>query len=190
MASSVLVGVNPVFGLYASFAGPIAGGLTSSSRLMVVTTTSAASLAAGSALSSMDPADRPGALFLLTLMAGIVMVLAGVFKLGRYTRFVSQSVMTGFLTGVAVNIIFGQLGDLTGSTGQGGYGGRERALRARAPGGLVHAHLGPRAVRVGDRGLDGENEVRFLRRAGCTGRADGRVAHHRHGGCRHGQRRR
>ncbi len=48
------------------------------------------------------------------------MVLAGVFKLGRYTRFVSQSVMTGFLTGVAVNIIFGQLADLTGSTGQGG----------------------------------------------------------------------
>jgi sulfate permease, SulP family len=119
MASSVLVGVNPVFGLYASFAGPIAGGLTSSSRLMVVTTTSAASLAAGSTLSSIDPADRPGALFLLTLMAGIVMVLAGVFKLGRYTRFVSQSVMTGFLTGVAVNIIFGQLGDLTGSTGEG-----------------------------------------------------------------------
>ncbi|HYN32474.1 MAG TPA: SulP family inorganic anion transporter [Ilumatobacteraceae bacterium] len=120
MASSVLIGVNPVFGLYASMAGPIAGGLSSSSRLMVVTTTSAASLAAGSALSSVDPADRPGALFLLTVVAGIMMVLAGVFKLGRYTRFVSQSVMTGFLTGVAVNIIFGQLGDLTGSTGQGG----------------------------------------------------------------------
>ncbi len=66
MAPSVLVGVNPVFGLYASFAGPIAGGLSSSSRLMVVTTTSAAALAAGSALSSLDPADRPGALFLLT----------------------------------------------------------------------------------------------------------------------------
>ncbi len=119
MAASVLVGVNPVFGLYASFAGPIAGGISSSSRLMVVTTTSAAALAAGSAVSSVGPADRPGALFLLTAMAGIVMVLAGVFKLGRYTRFVSLSVMTGFLTGVAVNILFGQMDDLTGTSPEG-----------------------------------------------------------------------
>ena len=119
MAASVLVGVNPVFGLYASFAGPIAGGISSSSRLMVVTTTSAAALAAGSAVSGVGPADRPGALFLLTAMAGIVMVLAGVFKLGRYTRFVSLSVMTGFLTGVAVNILFGQIDDLTGTSPEG-----------------------------------------------------------------------
>ena len=47
------------------------------------------------------------------------MVLAGVFKLGRYTRFVSLSVMTGFLTGVAVNILFGQMDDLTGTSPEG-----------------------------------------------------------------------
>jgi len=45
MAASVLAGVNPVYGRYASFAGPIAGGVLSSTRLMVVTTTSAAALA-------------------------------------------------------------------------------------------------------------------------------------------------
>ena len=44
MAAAVLTGVNPVFGLYASFAGPTAGGLTASTRLMVITTTSAAAL--------------------------------------------------------------------------------------------------------------------------------------------------
>jgi SulP family sulfate permease len=43
MAAAVLAGVNPVQGLYAGFAGPIAGGLSSSTRLMVITTTSAAS---------------------------------------------------------------------------------------------------------------------------------------------------
>ncbi len=119
MASAVLAGVNPVYGLYASFAGPIAGGLTASTRLMVITTTTAAALAAGSALSSIDAADRPASLFLIVLFAGAFMVLAGVLKLGRYTRFVSHSVMIGFLTGVAANIVFGQLPDLTGVEAEG-----------------------------------------------------------------------
>ena len=114
MASAVLAGVNPVYGLYASFAGPIAGGLTASTRLMVITTTTAAALAAGSALSSIEAAGRPASLFLIVLFAGAFMVVAGLLKLGRYTRFVSHSVMIGFLTGVAANIIFGQLPDLTG----------------------------------------------------------------------------
>jgi len=121
MAAAVLAGVNPVFGLYASFAGPIAGGLTASTRLMVITTTSAAALAAGSALAGVDPADRPAALFLLTLVAGILMVAAGIMRLGRYTRFVSHSVMIGFLTGVAVNIVAGQIPDLTGVDAEGRF---------------------------------------------------------------------
>src|SRR3954447_9292788 len=63
MASSVLAGVNPVHGLYASFAGPIAGGLFANTRLMVITTTSASALAAGSAISGLAPADRTEGLF-------------------------------------------------------------------------------------------------------------------------------
>ena len=120
MAASVLAGVNPVHGLYASLVAPIAGGLTSSTRLMVVTTTSAAALAAGSALAPVDPAERTEALFLLTALAGGIMVAAGLLKLGRYTRFVSHSVMTGFLTGVAVNILLSQLNYFTGVPSQGG----------------------------------------------------------------------
>lgn len=119
MASAVLIGVNPVYGLYASFAGPTAGGLASSTRLMVITTTTAAAIAAGSALSGIEADRRPEALFLLTCLAGLVMIGAGLLKLGRYTRFVSHSVMTGFLTGVAVNIVCGQLGDLAGVSAEG-----------------------------------------------------------------------
>ncbi len=77
MAASVLAGVNPVYGLYASGFGPIAGGLTSNTRLMVITTTSAAALAAGSTLSGVEAADRPAALFLLTILAGVAMIAAG-----------------------------------------------------------------------------------------------------------------
>ena len=71
MAAGVLAGVNPVHGLYASFAGPIAGGLGASTRLMVITTTSAAALAARSAISGVDPDQRVDALILLTVMAGV-----------------------------------------------------------------------------------------------------------------------
>ncbi|MDA0160409.1 SulP family inorganic anion transporter [Solirubrobacter ginsenosidimutans] len=121
MASAVLVGVNPVYGLYASFAGPIAGGLTASTRLMVITTTTAAALAAGSAVDGFDAAKRPDALFMLTVLAGAIMVVAGLARLGRYTRFVSFSVMIGFLTGVAANIIFGQIPDFTGVSATGDF---------------------------------------------------------------------
>ncbi|WP_395695564.1 SulP family inorganic anion transporter [Nocardioides sp.] len=121
MASGVLAGVNPVHGLYASIFGPVGGGLTASTRLMVITTTSASALAAGSALASVPAQERPQSLFLLTVLAGAVMVAAGLLRFGRYTRFVPHSVMIGFLTGVAANIVLGQLGDLTGADVSGPF---------------------------------------------------------------------
>jgi SulP family sulfate permease len=119
MASAVLAGVNPVHGLYASALGPAVGGLGSRTRLMVVSTTSAAALAAGSVIADVAPEDRAEALFLLTSLAGVVAMGAGFARLGRYTRFVSHSVMLGFLSGVAVNIVAGQIPDLAGAAADG-----------------------------------------------------------------------
>ena len=121
MAASVLAGVNPIYGLYASFAGPVAGGLTASTRLMVITTTSAAALAAGSAISDVPAAERPAALLLLTLLAGAAMIAAGLARLGRVTRFVAHSVMIGFLTGVAVNIVLSQVPVALGARADGEF---------------------------------------------------------------------
>nr|WP_260173929.1 SulP family inorganic anion transporter [Nocardioides albus] len=121
MASSVLAGVNPTHGLYASVAGPITGGLTSSTKMMVVTTTSAAALAAGSVLAGHDAADRSDAMLVLTLVAGALMLLAALLRLSRYIRFVSYSVMLGFLTGVSVNIVLGQLPDIAGVDAEGPF---------------------------------------------------------------------
>jgi len=122
----VLAGVPPTHGLYASFTGPIAGGLTSSTRLMVVTTTSAAALAAGSAIAGVPEAQRSDALLWLTLLTGGLMIAAAVVGLSRHVRFVSHSVMLGFLTGVAVNMVLGQLPDCSGST-------QKAARRSRRP---------------------------------------------------------
>ncbi len=119
MASATLVGVSPINGLYAGFAGPLFGGLFTSSRLMVVATTSAASLAAFSALSSVPDEDIVGSLIVLSVLSGVFMVIAGWLGAGRLANFVSESVMTGFLTGVGVNIILGQIPDLTGTSPEG-----------------------------------------------------------------------
>ena len=121
MAAAILAGVNPVQGLYASFAGPIVGGLGSNTRLMVISTTSAAALAAGSALQNVAPDQRPAAIALLVILVGIALVGAGIARLGRYTRFVSYSVMIGFLSGISVNIVCSQIADLTGAQAHGDF---------------------------------------------------------------------
>jgi SulP family sulfate permease len=121
MAAAVLAGVNPVQGLYASFSGRIAGGLSSNTRMMVITTTSAAALAAGSALQSVAPDKRPQAVALLVILVGVLLAAAGLVRLGRYTRFVSYSVMIGFLSGIAVNIVCGQIASLTGAQAYGAF---------------------------------------------------------------------
>jgi sulfate permease, SulP family len=121
MAAAVLAGVNPVQGLYASFSGRIAGGLSSNTRMMVITTTSAAALAAGSALQTVPADRRPEAVALLAILVGVVLAAAGIVRLGRYTRFVSYSVMIGFLSGISVNIVCGQLADLTGAPAEGSF---------------------------------------------------------------------
>jgi sulfate permease, SulP family len=119
MATAVLAGVHPVQGLYACCAGPIVGGLTSRTRLMVISTSGAVALAASSAIRGVPEDRRPAAVALLTLLVAAALVGAGLLRLGRYTRFVSHSVMMGFLTGISVNIICGQVSGLTGAAAHG-----------------------------------------------------------------------
>lgn len=120
MANAVLVGVNPVFGLYAAMVGPFVGGMLSSSALMVITTTAAASLTTSQALIDIAPDERGDALFLMVIMVGVLQALLGVLRLGRLTRFVSYSVTTGLLAGVSTLLILSQLPTITGYAAEGG----------------------------------------------------------------------
>jgi SulP family sulfate permease len=120
MASGILAGVNPIYGLYACMVGPLVSGIFSSTHLMVVATTSASALAAGQTLSALPPGPpRDNALFVLVVVIGVFQILFGVLRLGRFVRFVSYSVMTGFIIGIAVLTILSQLPTITGYEPQG-----------------------------------------------------------------------
>lgn len=120
MANGVLVGVNPVYGLYATIMGPAVGGLFSSTQLMIITTTAAASLSTSQALGGLQGNERAEALFVLVMLAGAFQILFGLVGLGRLIRFVSYSVTTGFLSGVSVLLILNQLPVVTGYEPAGG----------------------------------------------------------------------
>lgn len=120
MAGGLLAGVNPIYGLYANAVGPMVGGLLSSTRLMVINNTSAVSLVAGQALLNLPSEGRDEALFLMVLLSGAFAILLGLLRLGRLTQFVSYSVMTGFLAGIAVVLILSQLSTVTGYETVGG----------------------------------------------------------------------
>lgn len=114
MANALLVGVDPVRGLYTLMAGTPVGALFTGSVFMNVSTTSALSVAAGSALATIPQEFRASSLLVLVVMVGLIQLAAGVFRLGWLIRFISNAVMVGFTTGVSLLIILGQLGDFTG----------------------------------------------------------------------------
>jgi sulfate permease, SulP family len=114
MGHALLVMVNPLLGIYTLMVAVPVGAIFSSSVFMNVSTTGALAVAAGAVMLEFPADQRTEALVVLVLLVGVIQFLAGLFKLGFLIRFVSHSVMTGFLNGVAVLIILGQLSDLTG----------------------------------------------------------------------------
>ena len=114
MASAVLAGVNPVLGIYTVIVGTPVASLTISTQLMMFNTTSAMTLVAVDGLGSRTGTDRIEALIAVALVAGLVQIALGLLGLGMLTKFVPNSVMVGFLTGIASLVILGQLWDLTG----------------------------------------------------------------------------
>jgi SulP family sulfate permease len=114
MAHALLAAVNPVLGLYTLMLAIPVGAIFTSSVFMNVSTTSAMSVATGDTMLVFPTASRASILVTLVVMIGVFQLLLGIFRLGWITRFIPFSVMTGFMTGVAVLIIIGQLGDFTG----------------------------------------------------------------------------
>lgn len=145
MGFALVAGINPLYGLYtAGFATAIAALLTGSSYLKVMLSNVLA-VSIYSVLAPVPEADIPATLFVLTFLVGLFQLGFGLVRAGSLTRFVSNAVLTGFVTGAALLIVLGQLGNLTG------YEHPREAIRILAvPDLLLHAgEIQPQALAVG-----------------------------------------
>jgi SulP family sulfate permease len=150
LAAGLLAGVNPLSGLYAYLFGTLGGSFFTSSAFMAVQATGAMAIIVADVPAVHTGSDQAPALFTLSVLTGMVMLAAGFLRLGSTLRFVSNAVMVGFISAVGVNIILGQLANLTGYKAEGA----NRVVRAANT--LIHPselHLQSLAIGIVTIGL-------------------------------------
>ena len=108
IAFSIIAGVDPKVGLYASFSIAVIVAITGGRPGMISAATAA------TAVLMVTLVKEYGLEYLLaaTVLAGILQIIAGFLRLGFVMRFVSRSVMTGFVNALAILIFIAQLPEL------------------------------------------------------------------------------
>ncbi|MBQ9535457.1 MAG: STAS domain-containing protein [Clostridia bacterium] len=148
IALAIASGVSPEQGLYtAIIAGFIIALLGGSSVNISGPTAAFAAIVAG-----IVAAHGISGLIAATVMAGVLLILMGVFRLGSLIKFIPMTLTTGFTAGIAVTIAIGQLKDFFGLTFASGTNAIETLDKARAVAasfGTVNLH----AVLVGCLGM-------------------------------------
>ncbi len=109
IAFSIIAGVDPKVGLYASFAIAVLISVVGGRAGMISAATAA------TALLMVTLVKDYGLQYLLaaTVLAGVLQIIAGYLNLHKFMSFVSRSVMTGFLNALAILIFMAQLPELT-----------------------------------------------------------------------------
>ncbi|TSB13666.1 SulP family inorganic anion transporter [Pseudomonas aeruginosa] len=112
IAFSIIAGVDPKVGLYASFCIAVVIAFVGGRPGMISAATGAM------ALLMVTLVKNHGLEYLLaaTLLCGVLQIAAGYLKLGSLMRFVSRSVVTGFVNALAILIFMAQLPELTNVT--------------------------------------------------------------------------
>lgn len=112
IAFSIIAGVDPKVGLYASFSIAVIIAFVGGRPGMISAATGAM------ALLMVTLVKEHGLQYLLaaTVLTGILQIIAGYINLGALMRFVSRSVVTGFVNALAILIFLAQLPELTGVT--------------------------------------------------------------------------
>ena len=120
MAYALIIGVNPIYGVYTSIVSMILATLAGVSSYMIVGPTNMMAMAIASSLKFVTGENYLAVLFLLTLLIGIFQLLFGLFKLGNLVNYVSHPVIIGLSTGAALLIGVGQLQNFLGLSLAGG----------------------------------------------------------------------
>lgn len=120
---AAVAGVPVQVGLYTLPPALLAYALFGSSRLLFMGPVSTVSVLSGSIvrqLSGGDPAEAVRLTSALAVVAGIFLLLAGLVKVGWVARFLSEPIITGFVTGLVVLIVVGEIPGLLGLDPPGG----------------------------------------------------------------------
>ena len=149
MAYALIAGIDPRFGLYSAIVVTLVASIFGSSSHLINGPTNAISLVVFSALAFISP-DAPfdvyQATFLLAIMIGTIQILIAIFKLGDLTRYISESVVIGFMAGAGALVGLSQLGNLTGLRDRGTG---EQHVLYRIWLTLSGGHVNPRALGIG-----------------------------------------
>ena len=112
IALAIASGVSPERGLYTAIVAGFVIALFGGSRVNISGPTAAfATIVAGIVLE-----HGVGGLALATLMAGALLILMGLCRLGSLIKYIPHTITTGFTSGIAVTIVIGQIKDFLGLT--------------------------------------------------------------------------
>lgn len=116
MAYAQLAGLDPFYGLYASFLPGIMAALFGSSRQLATGPVAVVSLMTAATLESMvsDATSYISYAILLSFLIGVFQLMLGLFRLGVLVNFLSHPVVVGFTNAAAIIIATSQLGKLFG----------------------------------------------------------------------------
>ena len=117
LAYATIAGVSPVVGLYAAPGALVLYAVLGSSRYLVtgpMAATAALSAAAVADLTTGGPDDVAAFTVAIALTTGVLALLAGLVRLGFLANFISEPVLKGFIIGLSITIIVGQLPKLLG----------------------------------------------------------------------------
>ncbi|MBD3832025.1 MAG: SulP family inorganic anion transporter [Brevundimonas sp.] len=114
IAFSIIAGVDPAVGLYASFIIAVTIAIVGGRPAMISAATGAMALL----MVTLVRDHGLEYLFAASLLCGVFQIAIGLLKLGRYIKFVSRSVMTGFVNSLAILIFLAQMPELIGANWQ------------------------------------------------------------------------
>lgn len=110
IAFSIIAGVDPKVGLYASFCIAVVTAFAGGRPAMISAATGATALL----MTTLVKEHGLNYLFAATILTGLIQIIASLLRLGTLMRFVSRSVVTGFVNALAILIFLAQMPELIG----------------------------------------------------------------------------